>query len=599
VPKTTPTPSPAAPPASKPASKRPSRESLAKLFRLARPEWRRIALGTLFLALGSASSLAFPQAMRFLIDHALAEHDAKLIDRAALGLLVIFGIQGVSIALRYVLFSNAGERVVAQLRIDLYKSLLRQEVAFFDENRTGELTNRLASDTTVLQSAVSSNVSMTLRNLAAVVGGLACLLYTSPTLTALMMLVVPPVAIGAVQYGRRVRGLSREVQDALAVSSEVAEESLSGLRTVRSFAAEPAEGARYAKAVMKSYDLAVTRATMAGTFMGAASFMGYAAAALVLWYGGRLVQSGAMTVGGLTSFLVYTLLVAFSMGGLSDQWAELMKASGAAERVFELLDRQPSIPASGGATLPRVEGRVAFEGVRFAYPARPDMPVLTGLDLELKAGEIVALVGASGAGKSTIAALLQRFYDPAGGRVTLDGLDLKSLDPNWLRKQVGVVAQEPILFSSTVDENIRYGRPDATEAEVEAAAKLANAHEFISRFPEGYQTRVGERGVQLSGGQKQRVAIARAVLKDPRILVLDEATSALDAESEHLVKDALDKLMQGRTTLVIAHRLSTVKDADRVLVLDGGQVVQAGNHHSLMKEEGIYKRLVERQFVAA
>jgi ATP-binding cassette subfamily B protein len=311
------------------------------------------------------------------------------------------------------------------------------------------------------------------------------------------------------------------------------------------------------------------------------------------------VLDGVLTVGSLTSFLIYSLTVAFSLGALTDLWADFMRASGAAERVFELLDRQPAIPPSGGARLASIQGHVQFEQVHFAYPSRPDVPVLQGIQLDITPGEVVAIVGPSGAGKSTIAGMLARMYDPLQGRVRVDGTDLRELDPEWLRQQIGTVAQEPMLFATSIADNIRYGRTGATDAEVEAAARAANAHEFISRFPEGYKTLVGERGVQLSGGQKQRIAIARAMLKDPRILILDEATSALDAESEHLVQEALERLMKGRTTLIIAHRLSTVVGANRVMVLDGGKVVQSGSHTALMGQEGLYRRLVERQFVAA
>jgi ATP-binding cassette subfamily B protein len=409
--------------------------------------------------------------------------------------------------------------------------------------------------------------------------------------------VVPAVALGAVIYGRRVRKLAREVQDALATAGEVAEESIAGLRTVRSFAAEEKEATRYAGAVGKAFGLARRRIVASGTFMASASFASYASAVLVFWYGGRLVSRGEMSVGALTSFLIYTLIVAFALGGLADLWADFMRAAGAAERVFELIDREPQIPPSLGLVPPAAEGRVELERVRFAYPTRPEVTVLDGVSLSLAPGEVVAVVGPSGAGKSTIASLLARFYDPQEGRVTFDGRDVKTLDPRWLRRQIGAVAQEPVLFSTTIADNIRYGRPEATDEEVEAAARAANAHGFVSKFPDGYATLVGERGIQLSGGQKQRVAIARAVLKDPRVLVLDEATSALDAESEHLVKEALERLMRGRTTLVIAHRLSTVMGADRVVVLDGGAIVQSGPHARLVTEEGLYRRLVERQFV--
>ncbi|WP_434391573.1 ABC transporter ATP-binding protein [Melittangium boletus] len=566
---------------------------------LARPQARRILLGTLFLLVASALGLVYPKVIGDIIDQALHAGDRARIDRIALGMVGVFLVQGVAMALRYYLFTTAGERVVTRLRQDLFQSLLSQEVGFFDERKTGELTNRLSSDTTVLQNTVSVNISMALRNAAQALGGIALLLYTSPVLTALMLAIVPAVAVGAVSYGRKVRGLSKEAQDALAAANEVAEESLSGVRTVRSFAAERHEVERYRSATERAYDVARRRIMQSSYFLAGASSAGYLASAVVLWYGGRLVLDGAMTVGNLTSFLIYSLMVAVALGSLADLWADFMRASGAAERVFELTDRVPAIPASGGERLASVRGHVEFQDVRFAYPTRRDVPVLKGVHLDVAPGEVVAIVGPSGAGKSTIAALLARMYDPQEGRVRLDGRELIGLDPEWLRQQVGTVAQEPMLFASSIADNIRYGRPAASDAEVEAAARAANAHDFVSRFPEGYRTLVGERGVQLSGGQKQRIAIARAVLKDPRLLVLDEATSALDAESEHLVQEALERLMQGRTTLIIAHRLSTVVGADRVVVMEGGQVVQSGDHATLMGQEGLYRRLVERQFVAA
>jgi ABC transporter fused permease/ATP-binding protein len=570
--------------------------SLGRLFSLARPELGRLLVGTVFLAIGAGAGLLFTQAIRIIVDGATGKDvGGWTLQQAALGLVVIAAVQAVSVSIRFLLFTAAGERVVARLRSALFERLLAQEIAFFDERRTGELTSRLSSDTALVQSAVSVNVSMGFRFLAQALGGIALLVYTSPVLTAVMLGVVPPVALGAVAYGRRVRELSRDAQDALARANEVAEEAIGGVRTVRAFAAETTEAARYSGAVWDAFGIAWRRALTNATFMGVSSFAAYGALALVLWYGGTLVSRGTLTPGGLTSFLVYTLMVAFSLGGMSELWAELMKASGAAERIFALIDRAPAMPLTAGEQPVNLEGRLAFEGVTFAYPTRKDLPVLQSIDLALRPGEVVALVGPSGAGKSTIAQLLLRLYDPAHGKVRLDGQDLTSVSPQWLRRHVGVVAQEPQLFSCSVADNIRYGRPEASDAEVEKAARAANAHDFISKFPAGYGTLVGERGVQLSGGQKQRVAIARAVLKDPRILVLDEATSALDAESEHLVKEALDRLMVGRTTLVIAHRLSTVMGADRVVVLSEGRVVQSGDHAALMREGGLYRRLVERQ----
>jgi len=573
--------------------------TIRRLLLLARPEWKLLGAGVFFLALGSAMALLYPQGMRVIIDGVLGGGESRLVDRAALFMVAVALLQALAVSARYTSISVAGERAVTRIREQLFAGILDQEIGFFDQRRTGELTSRLASDTAVLQNAVSANISIGLRSAVQIVGGIGFLLWTSPVLTALMLAVVPPIALFGVLYGRRVRKLSRDVQDALAAANEVAEEAISGIRTVRSFTAEPAEAARYASRTRHAFALAKRRVLAGASFMAAGSFAAYAAAALVFWYGGRLVVRGQMTVGGLTSFLVYTLIVAFSLGALADLWADFMRSVGAAERIFELLDRKPAMAPSGGVALAEVEGDVALEHVRFSYPSRKDVRVIDDVSLRLSPGEVVAVVGPSGAGKSTLAALIARLYDPDSGRLLLDGHDLRELDVAFLRGRIGIVAQEPILFSTSIAENIRYGRPGAPMEEVEGAARAANAHAFVERFPQGYATLVGERGVQLSGGQKQRVAIARAVLKDPRILVLDEATSALDAESEHLVKEALERLMKGRTTLIIAHRLSTVKDAGRVVVLDAGRIVQSGSHAALLREDGLYRRLVEKQFVAA
>lgn len=584
--------------ATKPPAKEESHASIGRVLSLAKPEWRDLSMGFFFLVISSAAGLVFPRGIQELLDGVLADESGASIDRAAFFMLGVLALQALTSSLRYMFFTRSGERVVARLRKDLYASILKQEVAFFDERKTGELTSRLASDTSVLQNAVSVNVSMGLRNIATALGALILIWVISWRLTLVMLAVVPPIAFGAVIYGRRLRALAREVQDSLGKASDVAVESISGLRTVRAFGAEAKEAARYGAAVEKSFDLASQRIRMSAIFTGFASFLAFASASLVLWYGGHLVLEHALTVGQLTSFLLYTIFVGVSLGALTDLWADFTKASGAAERLFELIDRKEAMPNTGERPA-EVHGKVEFKDVTFAYPTRPDAPVLTGLNLSIEQGEIVAVVGPSGAGKSTLAALVSRLYDPTGGELLLDGKDLKSLNPAWLRDQVGIVSQEPILFSTSIEENVRYGRSNATREEVLKACEVANARSFIERFPEGLATPVGERGVQLSGGQKQRIAIARAVLKDPAILILDEATSALDAESEHLVKEALDRLMTGRTTMVIAHRLSTVRDADRVLVMDGGKIAQSGTHDSLMAQEGIYKKLVERQLEAA
>jgi len=574
-----------------------NRAAFAKLASLARPQAAWLIGGTVALLFSSALGLAYPWFVKEIVDGVLDGSGRQAVDQAAGILLLMFFLGGIATAVRSYLFTVAGERVVATLRGDLYSALVSQEIGFFDEHRTGELTNRLVSDTTMLQNAVTVNLSMLLRYAVMGFGALGILMWSSWKLTLVMLAVVPAVSLAAMFYGRMLRRLSRQFQDALANSTEVAEETLGGIRTVRAFAREDAEIERYRGAVEETFVVARERARVGALFSGGSTFGGYGAIALVLWYGGVLLANGEMTMGELSAFLLYTFTVAFSIGALAGLWQDFMKAVGASERVFELMDREPGV-RSGERRLDEVAGRIEFAGVEFCYPTRPDAPVLAGIDLTMAPGEVVALVGPSGSGKSTVASLLSRFYDPQAGAVSLDGEALTDLDPDWLREQVGVVSQEPILFATTIRDNVRYARPDASDEDVEVAARAANAWEFVQGFPEGLDTPVGERGVRLSGGQKQRIAIARALLKDPRILVLDEATSALDAESEHLVQEALARLMVGRTTLVIAHRLSTVQEADRVLVLDAGRIAQAGRHDELLATEGLYKQLVQRQLQA-
>jgi ATP-binding cassette subfamily B protein len=572
------------------------RVQLGRLLALAGPERERLTVATIALLISSAAALIFPQIIRFMVDALVGGKAPFSIDTGAILLVLLFLVQSIFAMLRAWLFTAAGERIVANLRVGLFEAIVGQDIEFFDHRRTGELTNRLSVDTTVLQNAVTVNLAAGLRHALGAVGGLAFLLWMSPRMTFVAMTFVPVGAVAATYFGRVMRGLSRKVQDALAESNVVAEETIAGIHTVRSFARESHEVDRYEEAVDRSYRLAAKRALASGGFQGFIGFVGYGAVALVVWSGGRQVISGDLTLGELTAFLLYTGIVAVSIGALAGLYAEFMRAVGSSQRVFELLDRQGSLEMGGGESVSEVIGTLRFEGVEFSYPSRLDVAVLRGFELAVEPGEVVALVGPSGAGKSTVASLIPRFYDPTGGRITLDGSDLECFDPRSLRQKIGAVMQEPVLFAESIADNIRYGRPDASDEEVRQAARDANAATFIEAFPEGYETLVGERGVRLSGGQKQRVAIARAVLKDPRILILDEATSALDAESEHLVHEALDRLMEGRTTIVIAHRLSTVRNADRVVVLDQGAVMESGTHTDLMRVDGLYRRLVERQF---
>lgn len=572
---------------------------ISRVLKLAWPDRKMLAGGFFFLLIGSAMLLAYPQAVKVIIDEALGSGRTSAVDQAALVILGVFLLQALAGAARYYLFTTAGEKIVARLRSQVYQAIMEQDIAFFDSRRTGELMSRLSSDATVLQNAVSVNISMSMRNLGSAIGGLVLLIYTSPILAFGLLACIPPIAIGTAMFGKKIRRISRDVQDALAETGIVAEETISGIRTVRAFAKESFEVERYTKALQRSFQLARKRISSIAVITAVAGLLGYSAIVGVLWYGGRLVIAGQMSVGDLSSFILYAMTVAISVGALGSLWTDFMSATGAAKRVFELLDQKPTIGLRAGLSLPQVEGRLDFHLVNFSYPTRPDIAVLKKLQLSIAPGEVVALVGPSGSGKSTVAALITRFYDPISGHISLDGHDLRELDGNWLRQQIGVVSQDPVLLSASIAENIRYGKINASEQDLHRAAKAANAHEFIESFPDGYATIVGERGIQLSGGQRQRVAIARAMLKDPRVLILDEATSALDAESEHLVQEALERLMQGRTTVVIAHRLSTVRNANRVLVIQNGEIVESGTHENLMADRnGLYFKLVNRQFVS-
>ncbi len=534
--------------------------------------------------------------IRWLIDKVLQPGRMDLLLPVVLGLFVAFIFQGIASAFRYYLFTLSGERIVLRLRQKLFSKILDQDVSFFDFNRTGELMSRLASDCTTLQNTVSVNVSMGLRNLGQAIGGLGFMFYTSWKLSLIMLVLIPPVGFAAAIFGKRIRKFSKDFQASLAEASIVAEESISGLRTVKSFVQESKESLRYENALEDALTTARGRILAIAQFIGFGMVVGFAAVCFVLWFGGREVLLKEMSVGDLSQFLLYLMLVAIGVGSLGSLWGDFMAGVGASARVFEILERVPDF-SDEGEILKKFNAAVEFKNVSFSYPTRKDILVLNNLSFHMKAGETIALVGSSGSGKTTVASLLPRFYEPDSGEILMDQVSISKLKPSWLRSQIGVVSQEPILISSTIIENIRYGKPTATESEVIAAAQAANAWEFIKNFPEGLMTKVGEKGLQLSGGQKQRVAIARALLKDPKILILDEATSNLDTASEHLVQDALHRLMQGRSTLIIAHRLNTVKSADRILVLKNGQIIQEGTHEILSKiTDGFYYQLLQRQF---
>jgi ATP-binding cassette subfamily B protein len=565
---------------------------------LSREEWPMLAKGMLFLIISSAALMVYPQYIKTIIDQALKTKDSSALNFAALTALAVFVIQSVTSSLRYYYFTLAGEKTVKRLRARLFSQIISQEMSFFDFSKTGELLGRLSSDTAVLQNALSVNISMLVRNFVQALAGITLLFYTSAKLTIFILILIPPLGLLAARFGKRVKNISKDTQDALAESSAIAEESLSGVRTVKAFAQEQWEIGRYKNRLEHSYQLSIKKILEIAKFTGIVSTLGLGAIVFIVWFGGNLVVSGEMSVGTLTSYLLYVMTVAFSVGILGGLYTDFMSAFGAGERIFQLLEKatlekQVSHTSANDIT----NGLIKFEKAQFSYPARADMPVLKEIDLELRPKETVALVGSSGSGKSTIAQLIMRFYDLNAGQLTIDGEDIQKFDPHQLRQQIGLVSQEPILISESIADNIRYARPDAEMEEVISAAKLAYAHDFITGFPDQYQTLVGEKGVQLSGGQKQRIAIARAILKNPKILILDEATSALDSESEFLVQEALENLMESKTTLIIAHRLSTVKKADRIIVLDQGKIIQMGKHEELLRDNaGFYNKLIQKQF---
>jgi ATP-binding cassette subfamily B protein len=579
---------------------------LAALAPFVRPHYRLVVAALVALAIAAGSSLLLPVAARLVIDRGFDPGESRHIGRYFLALLAVATLIGLASATRYYLVTWIGERVVADVRNAVFSHVLSLSAGFFESNRTGELLARLTGDTTLVQSVIGSAASFALRSVVMALGAAVMMAVTSPKLTALALLSVPLVLLAIILMGRRVRGLSRAAQDRIAETAALAGEVLNAMPTVQAYTHEPVDRSLYAAATEAAFDTGIRR-TRVRAFLTAMVFILVGACIVaVLWVGAIDVLAHRMSPGALGQFVLYAVMLASSVGALSELWGEIQRAAGATERLMEILATAPVIaPPAQPARLPApVRGRISFTGVRFSYPSRPAHAALDGFSLEVAPGEAVALVGPSGAGKSTVFQLLLRFHDPQAGSVSLDGVPLSRLDPAALRAQVAVVAQEAVIFSGSIADNIRYGHPGADDAAVRAAAVAAAADEFIRELPEGYATLVGERGVTLSGGQRQRLAIARAMLRDAPVLLLDEATSALDAENERLVQQGLANLMAGRdgrtrTTLVIAHRLATIQRLGRIVVLDQGRIVATGSHEQLVASNGLYARLAALQFQGA